>query len=73
MADSYVLDWIREKTNINLEIVGEFVGSEGAERLATMLMTESRLPDIFLCTHWDKAECAMYGAYGFVQPAGGLP
>ncbi len=68
VADSYVLDWIREKTNINLEIVGEFVGSEGAERLATMLMTESRLPDIFLCTRWDKSECAMYGAYGFIRP-----
>lgn len=71
VADSYVLDWIREKTNINLEIVGEFVGSEGAERLATMLVTESCLPDIFLCTRWDKPECAMYGANGFILPLEG--
>lgn len=68
VSDSYVQDWILEKTNVSLEIVREFTGSDAKRQLNLSIETEKQLPDILLCTHWTKAECSLYGARGIVVP-----
>jgi len=68
VKDSYVLDWIKEKTNITLEITHELYGDEGKMQLNIMMASGQRLPDIFLNTRWSKAECVLYGAQGLVIP-----
>lgn len=65
VKESAVLDWIKEKTNITLEIT-ELYGSEGETQLSLMMASGERLPDILLNTRWSKAECALYGAQGVV-------
>jgi len=68
VKDSYVLDWIQEKTNITLEITHELYGDEGETQLNLMMASGEKLPDIFLNTRWSKAECALYGEQGLVIP-----
>ncbi len=68
VKDSYVLDWIKEKTNITLEITHELYGDEGEMQLSMLMASGQRLPDILLNTRWSKAECALYGAQGLVIP-----
>ena len=68
VKDSQVLDWIAEKTNVRLEITREFQGTDGKRQLNFHIETEEQLPDILLCTRWTKAECALYGMRGLVQP-----
>lgn len=68
VSDSAVLEWIKEKTNIDLIITREFVGADAKNRLNMAIETADRLPDILLCTRWTKAECALYGIRGIVIP-----
>lgn len=68
VSNSYVLRWIKEKTNIDLEIVNELYDSDGEMQLRLMMASENRLPDILLCTRWSKAECTLYGTQGLVIP-----
>lgn len=68
VKDSYVLEWIKQKTNITLEITHELFGDEGETQLNLMMASGEKLPDIFLSTRWSKAECALYGAQGLVIP-----
>ena len=72
VSDSYVLDWIREKANVRLEITREFTGSDAKRQLNLCVETETELPDILLCTRWSKAECALYGIRGIVMPLDAL-
>lgn len=65
-TSNYVNQWIKEKTNINLEFVGAVSGDEGKTKLNMMLYSGEKLPDIFLCTRWSKAECQLYGSEGLV-------
>lgn len=66
--DTYVTQWIKEKTNINLEFVNTLSGNDGKTKLNLMLYGGDELPDIFISTAWTKAECMMYGAEGIVIP-----
>ena len=68
VTNSGVQDWIREKTNIDLVITGEFTGPDAKRQLNLRLETEKILPDILLCTRWTKAECSLYGMEGLVLP-----
>jgi putative aldouronate transport system substrate-binding protein len=68
VSDSYVLRWIKEKTNIDLDITYELYGDDGAMQLGLLLASAEKLPDILLCTRWSKAECSLYGAQGLVIP-----
>ena len=68
VKDSYVLEWIKEKANITLDITHEFYGEEGERQLSLMMASGEKLPDILLSTRWSKAECALYGAQGLVIP-----
>lgn len=68
VSDSYVLDWIWEKSHIDLEITREFTGANAKAALTLALSNEDALPDILLCTRWTKAECALYGIQGLVIP-----
>ena len=68
IKNSYVLDWIREETNVDLQITKEFSGSGAKDKLSLSVATAQELPDILLCTRWTKAECALYGMQGLVLP-----
>ena len=68
IKNSYVLDWIREETNVDLQITKEFSGSGAKYKLSLSVATAQELPDILLCTRWTKAECALYGMQGLVLP-----
>ena len=68
VSNNYVLDWIREKANVELKITREFRGSDAKRQLNLCVETEQELPDVLLCTRWTKAECALYGMQGLVLP-----
>lgn len=68
VSNSYVLDWISEKANIDLQVTKEFSGKGASDQLDFLLATTTDLPDILLCTRWTKAECALYGQQGLVIP-----
>lgn len=68
VTNSYVQKWIKEKTNIDLQIEYEYLDSEGSMQLNLLMASGSKLPDILLCTRWSKAECSLYGARGLVIP-----
>ena len=63
VTNSGVQDWIREKTNIDLVITGEFTGPDAKRQLNLRLETEKILPDILLCTRWTKAECSAWSGH----------
>ena len=67
-TDNYVNQWIKEKTNINLEFVAALSGNEGKQKLNMMIYSGEKLPDIFISTRWTKAECQLYGSEGIVIP-----
>ncbi len=68
VKESGVIDWIAEKSNIQLEITREFRGTDAKRQLNLHIETEPVLPDILLCTRWTKAECTLYGMQGLVLP-----
>lgn len=67
-TSNYVTQWIKEKTNINLEFTYAVSGNDGKTKLNLMLSSGERLPDIFIATGWSKAETMMYGSEGIVVP-----
>ena len=66
--NNYVTQWIKEKTNINLEFIYAGSGDDGKTKLNLMLYGNEKLPDVFINTRWSKAECMMYGQEGIVIP-----
>jgi putative aldouronate transport system substrate-binding protein len=71
VTNSYVIQWIKEKTNIDLQITYELYDDDGAMQLGLLMASADKLPDILLCTRWSKAECSLYGAQGLVIPLEG--
>lgn len=67
-TSNYVTQWIKEKTNINLDFTYAVRGNDGKTKLNLLLYSGERLPDIFLATQWSKAETMMYGAEEIVIP-----
>ena len=67
-TNNYVTQWIKEKTNINLEFVAAVSGSDGETKLNMMIYSGEKLPDIFIATAWSKAECQSYGSEGIIVP-----
>ncbi len=65
---NYVTQWIKEKTNINLDFVYAGSGEDGKTKLNLMLYSTEKLPDVFINTRWSKAECMLYGQEGVVIP-----
>ena len=65
---SYPVQWIKEKTNINLEFIYAGSGDDGKTKLNLMLYGGDKLPDVFINTRWSKAECMLYGQEGLVIP-----
>lgn len=70
--NNYVTQWIKEKTNINLEVVYDVSGDDGKTKLNLLLYSGEKLPDIFLATKWTKAETELYGSEGIVMPLNDL-
>lgn len=67
-TNNYVTQWIKEKTNINLQFVAAVSGDDGKTKLNMMLYSGEKLPDIFISTGWSKAECQSYGKQGLILP-----
>ena len=67
-TDNYVTQWIKEKTNVNIDFTYAVSGDDGKTKLNLMIYSGEELPDIFIATGWTKAECALYGAEGVVIP-----
>lgn len=67
-TNNYVTQWIKEKTNINLDFVAAVSGSDGETKLNMMIYSGEKLPDIFIATGWSKAECQSYGSEGIIIP-----
>ncbi len=67
-TDNYVTQWIKEKTNVNIDFTYAVSGDDGKTKLNLMIYSGEELPDIFIATGWSKAECALYGAEGVVIP-----
>ena len=67
-TNNYVTQWIKEKTNINLEFVTAVSGADGKTKLNMMIYSGEQLPDIFIATGWSKAETQSYGTEGIIIP-----
>ena len=66
--ENYVTDWIKEKTNIQLNYVYDLDGDDAKTKLNLVMTNPDDMPDIFLATGWSKSEVQSYGQQGLIIP-----